>query len=63
MIDKFCGKCNHLNYDEGEQTVVYKMQGVKPHHICTKYNKQVLHLGFHPDICRCEECLLEEVNK
>ncbi len=45
----FCGECPMLSVKEREQK-----RGEK--HYCQKYNKQVFHMGMHPDIVRVPEC-------
>jgi len=45
----FCGECPMLSVKEREQK-----RGEK--HFCQKYNKQIFHMGMHPDIVRVPEC-------
>jgi len=47
-ITPTCGNCEYINPKEKQ-----------PHttsHCCTKYNKQLLHRGYHPDLCKLDEC-------
>jgi hypothetical protein len=45
----FCGECQMLSVKERHQK-----RGEK--HFCQKYNKQVFHMGMHPEIVRVPEC-------
>ena len=57
-----CNNCKHLNITEFEQ----KQRGNHIPHICTKYNKRVLHRAtnkIHNEyIYPCDECLKENNN-
>ncbi len=48
--------CKHLSITEVDQDILYKNGHCKPPHICRKYNKQILHGTFHPDLPRLKEC-------
>ncbi len=51
--NRFCPvECEFLFPKEYEQS---KNIG-KASHICTKYNKRVIHGGYHPNILKCDEC-------
>lgn len=45
-----CNNCQYLNIKESNQ------ESDKQPHICTKYNKQVKHLGHHPSLIPLDEC-------
>ena len=47
-----CGGCVHLKPTEREQNIALK----KLRHICTLYNKRVMHSGYHPSILKLREC-------
>ena len=61
MTDKYCDNCIHLDIDEWQQNQLKTRE--KHIHYCTKYNKQVKHLGSHPLIMRLEECIDKEGKK
>ncbi len=46
--ERFCDGCFHLNSPEDHPNT--------KSHRCEKYDCQVLHIGFHPHLCRLEEC-------
>jgi len=47
----FCKEnCEYLNPTEYEQTKN------KEHHICSKYNKRVWHIKYHPLLVRIKGC-------
>ena len=48
-MTKYCGLCRFLSPKEMKQKP-------KEKHICKKYNKQVKHLGHHPELPRLPEC-------
>lgn len=54
---KYCGMCPYLKPKEYEQTEE------KENHICTKYNKRVLHAGHHPRLLRLNICLRSKERK
>jgi hypothetical protein len=49
-MSEFCGGCEFLNPTEYNQ-----LKG--DIHWCSKFNTQVLHDGYHPNIKRASECL------
>ena len=54
---KFCpDDCNYLSITEREQVGDKQYEN----HKCTKYNKHVLHLQYHPKLLKLDEC--EEEN-
>jgi hypothetical protein len=56
----FCPvRCEHLSITEDEQN---KRQD-KPDHICLKYNQRVKHGAYHPRLFRCNECVLDGMNR
>lgn len=59
MIKKHtCNNCEFLNIDEYEQNLIKNQGEGCPPHICTKYNKRVMHYPLiHPAIYPCEECM------
>ena len=59
-MNKTCNKCEYLSINEFEQDYIVKHGGNLHLHICTKYNKRVLHYPYkEPLIHPCEECLKE----
>ena len=52
VIPRFCGNCEYLTPTEKEQTNSNEI------HWCTKYNKQVKHNGYHPELPRLDKCNL-----
>lgn len=38
-----CNKCPYLNITEEKQNEIYRQIGIKPIHICRKYNVRVIH--------------------
>lgn len=62
MNNKFCPRdCKHLSITEEKQNMFggaidwfYKI------HLCCKYNERVFHLGAHPDLYKCKQCVKED---
>jgi hypothetical protein len=54
MKPGFCGKCCYLSITEEEQNKLKP----KPDHICNKFNIKLYHFNYHPNILRCNRCLL-----
>lgn len=58
-----CNNCKHLNITEVEQ----QREGTCSPHICTKYNKRVLHMTANRNhsgyIYPCDECIKENKNE
>lgn len=46
---QYCGECSMLSVKERNQK-----RGKK--HFCNRYNRQVFHMGMHPEIVRVPEC-------
>ena len=57
MID--CNDCPHLIVTEAQQEHLWKISKKKVMfpHICSKYNRRVLHYPYRePMICPCRQC-------
>ncbi|KKN03776.1 hypothetical protein LCGC14_1104130 [marine sediment metagenome] len=50
-----CGGCIYLKPTEREQN----KDSQKPNHICTLYNKRVIHGYHHPSILKLRKCTEE----
>lgn len=61
MID--CNTCIHLIITEVEQNFIKQRGNTFAPHICSKYNKRVLHYPYEePMIHPCDECIKEKEN-
>ena len=49
-------ECPFLDMTEAQQDKFYKDYKYKPHHICNRYKKRVMHSGQHPNLVRLKEC-------
>jgi predicted dehydrogenase len=47
-ITPCCGECEYATPKENHPKTT--------HHLCKKYNKQLLHRNYHPDLCKLTEC-------
>ena len=62
MNEKFCDdNCIYLSCNERFQNVHYNVNKERPPHMCKKYKKKLYHWEYHPNICKCDECLKESV--
>lgn len=56
-----CNKCYYINMTEKMQNMI--KDGKKLDHICTKYNKKVIHganrIDHDPKLIPCDECQRE----
>lgn len=52
----YCKDCKYLSITEEQQEITNS----KEEHICSKFNKRVVHGLHHPDILRCIECMKGE---
>lgn len=55
-----CNECIHISITEEKQNELKKYKGREakwiPNHKCNKYNKRILHKGYHTMIIPCCEC-------
>lgn len=56
-MNDFCEECNFLDVNERDQI------DNKQDHICTLFNKRVIHGNNHPNINRLSECKLTKVKE
>lgn len=60
---KYCPEnCSMMNHNESGQELYRKLTGRMEPHNCLLFNKQLYHLGQHPKIHKCDECLSETTN-
>ena len=60
---KYCPEnCPLMNHNESGQELMYKLTGMKVKHKCLLFNEQLYHLGQHPKIHKCKQCLDETTN-
>jgi hypothetical protein len=55
----FCHNCEFLNPKEAEQGMMNKVKKFDDH-TCTRFNRRVMHFGYHPLILRLPECIEEQ---
>lgn len=53
-----CNQCAHISITEGIQNAI--CTGSKPDHVCTKFNKRVLHGSNHPELRPIARCRLTD---
>lgn len=62
-----CNNCKYLNVTETEQIFIKQRGNTHVPHICTKYNKRVLHMAANRNhsgyLYPCDECIKENNNE